>query len=156
MGILENGLLKDPDNIRDFVFGGHAEFTLHSLKTDKHFTYQIIDNWEEPTHPLKFVFFLAGSNNENDWSYLGSIRRFANTPDKKASFLLTKKSPSKETLVIKAFEWFIRQLNKNTIDGDQLEFMHSGKCSACGRKLTTPESIRTGLGPVCRSNYEYL
>ena len=26
---------------------------------------------------------------------------------------------------------------------------HSGTCSRCGRVLTTPESIRSGLGPVC-------
>ena len=27
--------------------------------------------------------------------------------------------------------------------------LHSGCCGRCGRKLTVPESIDTGLGPVC-------
>ena len=26
---------------------------------------------------------------------------------------------------------------------------HVGKCGKCGKKLTTPESILTGLGPTC-------
>lgn len=148
MGISENGLLTDPDNIRDFIFGGKAEFTLHSLKTDKHFSYRIIDNWEEPDSPLKFVFFLSGSDNENDWKYLGSARRFIKSPNINISFMLTKKSPDLKMPVIKAFSWFIYMLNKNKISND-IEFMHTGKCSACGRKLTTPESIRIGMGPVC-------
>lgn len=29
------------------------------------------------------------------------------------------------------------------------EIMHEGKCCRCGRKLTHPESIETGLGPEC-------
>lgn len=29
------------------------------------------------------------------------------------------------------------------------EWMQAGKCRVCGRKLTTPESIKAGMGPVC-------
>jgi len=32
---------------------------------------------------------------------------------------------------------------------DNVEFYHSGNCAKCGRKLTTPESIKNGLGPIC-------
>ena len=26
---------------------------------------------------------------------------------------------------------------------------HEGKCGKCGRPLTVPESVKTGLGPIC-------
>jgi len=33
--------------------------------------------------------------------------------------------------------------------GDVSYWMQAGKCRCCGRKLTTPESIKAGVGPVC-------
>ena len=30
-----------------------------------------------------------------------------------------------------------------------VKVFHSGKCGKCGKKLTTPESIKSGLGPYC-------
>lgn len=30
-----------------------------------------------------------------------------------------------------------------------MEVMHTGRCCACGRELTDPESIRLGIGPQC-------
>jgi hypothetical protein len=31
--------------------------------------------------------------------------------------------------------------------------MHDGHCSVCGRKLTTPESLDSGIGPVCAAKF---
>lgn len=30
-----------------------------------------------------------------------------------------------------------------------LEVWHEGRCGRCGRALTVPESIASGIGPVC-------
>jgi hypothetical protein len=30
-----------------------------------------------------------------------------------------------------------------------VEFWHEGKCCRCGRKLTVPASIASGIGPEC-------
>ena len=32
---------------------------------------------------------------------------------------------------------------------NRLEFKFAGKCRKCNRKLTTPKSIDSGIGPVC-------
>lgn len=32
-----------------------------------------------------------------------------------------------------------------------VQIFHTGYCGKCGRKLTTPQSIQTGLGPTCQS-----
>lgn len=140
--------LDNVQHIRDYMFGGKAEFTLHSLVTDKHFTYRVIEHNQKQDETVRFVFFLAGSNNDNDFSYAGTLKK---KYGEYYHFNATKKSPNMSTPVMQAFGWFISRLNKDDIAEDQIEFLHSGTCSACGRKLTTPESIRIGMGPVCRS-----
>lgn len=30
-----------------------------------------------------------------------------------------------------------------------LEYLFEGRCRRCGRALTTPESIKSGIGPIC-------
>ena len=39
-------------------------------------------------------------------------------------------------------------INKNTLPSN-VSFYHVGKCAHCGRKLTDPKSIVTGIGPTC-------
>lgn len=34
-------------------------------------------------------------------------------------------------------------------DKHDIEYLFEGKCVVCNRRLTHPESIRTGIGPVC-------
>jgi len=46
-----------------------------------------------------------------------------------------------------AFAFFMAKMNKLNKIG--LNFFHEGKCGKCGRKLTTPESIKNGFGPTC-------
>lgn len=149
--------LTSVKDIRDYMFGGKAEFTLQSNVTGKHFTYRVLKYSDDK---IRFVFFLGGSNNDTDWIYAGKLRRFKRDPNalstpltknNELAFARTPKSPSSAAPVMQAFGWFIHMLNKDTIAEDQVTFLHSGKCSACGRKLTTPESIQTGMGPVCRS-----
>lgn len=36
---------------------------------------------------------------------------------------------------------------------EKLVVSHSGKCFKCGRTLTTPESIESGIGPVCADSW---
>lgn len=41
----------------------------------------------------------------------------------------------------------VRRLDGRT--DDVVQWLQAGKCMRCGRKLTTPESIADGIGPVC-------
>jgi hypothetical protein len=34
------------------------------------------------------------------------------------------------------------------------EVWHEGKCGKCGRALTVPSSILTGIGPECSKSYQ--
>ena len=55
-----------------------------------------------------------------------------------------------ETPVSKAFAWVWDAIStRDETRFAQVELWHAGRCSACGRLLTDPESIQRGLGPVC-------
>ena len=47
------------------------------------------------------------------------------------------------------FAWLWRRITSNTALPPKAEVWHEGSCGRCGRKLTVPESIENGLGPVC-------
>jgi len=46
----------------------------------------------------------------------------------------------------KVFDWVWRHQNHLP---PQVEVWHIGRCGQCGRKLTDPESVERGIGPVC-------
>ena len=48
----------------------------------------------------------------------------------------------------RGFAWFWRILNGGTFPAT-FEIWHEGRCAACARRLTVPQSIATGLGPDC-------
>jgi hypothetical protein len=128
---------------RDFLFGGHAIFTV-SNPTGTHFTYRIsAPDDQHEDNPLWFLSVLTGPDNTRDYSYAGIVR-------KGGTVHLTAKSRFKaDALSINVAKWAILLI----CNGDKLpegyKIQHEGKCGVCGRPLTTPESVESGIGPVC-------
>lgn len=131
-------MTKLVNNIDKFIFAGNAIFTLESSRSGKRYTYRIRQCQDNKR--LFFVSLLRGPDNISDYTYLGIIVN--NT------FKLTKKSKyTFETPAIKVFNFFFQKRHK--LDKVGLNIYHEGRCGKCGRKLTTPQSIKAGLGPVC-------
>ena len=127
--------------IEKFILGGNATFTVTSLKTGTRFTFKVRKPSDEAPH---FVSLMNGPDNESNYAYLGTIfgdlnyrhgRKSRVTPDATSA---------------KAFNWLWNHRNDSDLD-TKIEFRHAGKCCCCGRKLTEPESIDTGIGPICRA-----
>ena len=124
-----------------FLLGGKATFTLLSQNTGVRFTYKVAvakDNEDR-----FFVSLLDGPDNWSNYAYIGLMNRdgsFRRTPKSG----VTEDAPS-----FKAISWFLRHIFGGTDMPKGDEFWHEGKCGACGRKLTVPASIQSGLGPVC-------
>lgn len=122
-----------------FLLAGGATLTLVSHKTGARFTYKVVQPKEGSPH---FVSLLTGTDNEGDYQYLGAIfegRVFRHT---------FKSRISPEAPSHRAFAWTFSHLLAGRIP-DQVEIWHQGKCGCCGRKLTVPESIASGIGPYC-------
>ena len=130
-------------NIPKFLMGGHAIFTMTDQERSIRYTYKLDAPKGREDAMVRYVSFLTGPNNSNDYWYIGLMT------DKE--FRWTKKSRVKPTTI--SFRYF-KALHKYLfIDKKPLpshiEIRHEGKCGRCGRKLTVPESIDSGFGPMC-------
>lgn len=126
-----------------FILAGAATVTLRSPKTGARYTYKVeAKDANDPSQPY-FVKLLCGADNEGDFIYLGYLR------DASDDLRWSKKScREREAPSFLAFGWVLRRLREGGgLHG--VEIWHEGTCGRCGRKLTVPESIETGLGPVC-------
>lgn len=121
-----------------YLTAGNAVMTVVSQKTGARYTYRVRASKDGAVH---FVAVLTGPSNENDYQFIGVIRddEFRTSPKARVS----DTAPS---FVVFAFVW--GHLVRGWIH-PMVELHHNGTCGRCGRMLTTPESIATGLGPVC-------
>jgi hypothetical protein len=129
----------DSTAVLSFLTAGRAVCTVVSRATNTRFTFKVTDG----KSGWRFVSVLSGPD---DYRYLGAV-----TPEGKP--VLTKASRSRglsmATPSWRAFSWLWNSASKNPDALNQADVYHSGKCGRCGRALTVPESLRTGLGPVC-------
>ncbi len=126
-----------------FMLSGKATFTIRSERTSMHFTYQIVRKSEGEL--FWFISVLTGRHEQRDFSYLGC---FAGTPyryvpDRRLRI-------GRDAMSRQAFEWLVRCIDNDWPIEGICTIWHEGRCGRCGHPLTTPESIRTGLGPVCK------
>ena len=137
------------DAVPAFVTSGRALFTV--VGREARFTFKVqapkVDRTTgERVAPeaaaVRFVSVLTGTDNENDYSFLGTV--FADgtyRPSPKA-----KVAP--DSASAKAAKWFFGRVQAKSLP-EALEVWHHGKCCRCGRTLTVPESIHNGVGPEC-------
>ena len=89
---------------------------------------------------------MTGSDNNDGFEYVGSMSR--------GLYIKPKASVSKKAEMVRdEIQWYQKQLwlsdkgYRNELAS--VELHHEGQCACCGRKLTNPVSLTTGIGPVC-------
>lgn len=148
------------------MLAGEAKVTLVSERTGTRYTFKISKADPKPAASFSaysaspsavtgqpaprawFVSLLSGPSNESDFTYLGMISEgFGNQGP---SFRLTRKSRmASDAPPVKAISWTLQALYLTGQIPQGLQVWHEGCCCRCGRTLTVPESIATGLGPEC-------
>jgi hypothetical protein len=132
-------MFENPESAKQFILAGNAVFTLTSQKSGVSFTYRVKQGEGNSPH---FVSVLTGSNNEEDYTFLGTVFEGS-------TYRHGKKSPLQQSAPsAKAFEWFWKHLNQGESPA-HCEMRHVGRCGRCGRPLTVPTSIDSGFGPEC-------
>jgi len=135
------GRLETAADARDFILAGKAYVTLVSKATGTRYTFKI--NPPKGKTSPHFVSVLFGSNNEEDYVFMGTI-----FPD---GFRRGPRSAIGEDDVrVRAWGWAWAQIAAGKMP-DKLEVWHEGRCGRCGRLLTVPASIARGIGPECAS-----
>lgn len=128
-------------DLKTFALAGNATFTVTSKKTNTRFTFKV--RQPKPFMP-HFVKVLTGPNNESDYRFIGTLFEGS-------TFRTSPKSGISPTAPCNvAFSWLWQHLNDPTL-ADKVEIHHEGRCCRCGRKLTVPSSIESGIGPECAS-----
>lgn len=123
-------------NPKEFIKAGKAIFTIQNENTGNRFTYKVK---QAKSDPVWFVSILNGADNNSNYAYIGTI---FNT-----NFRWTQKSKvSQESTGFKSFAWFLRNVEALP---ENVKVHHEGRCGRCGRRLTVPESIKSGIGPEC-------
>lgn len=124
-----------------FVLGGNARVTLVSEKTGVRYTYRVS---LAKDGKLWFVSVLTGPDNESSYTYLGVV-----LPGQAVELQLTKASKmDAESLPVRAFRYTLAALAHGVLPPN-VQVWHEGRCGRCGRTLTVPESIASGIGPEC-------
>lgn len=129
-------------DLAQFVLGGNATFTVVSKKTGARFTFKVRAAKGDGDNLPHFVTVLTGSDNEQDYSFLGTIFADGNYRHGRKS-VIGQTAPS-----ACAFQWLWQHIEDPALS-DKVEFWHEGRCCRCGRKLTVPSSIEAGIGPEC-------
>jgi hypothetical protein len=125
-----------------FMLAGNATLTLQNAISGDHRTFRVRRSDDGKTW---FVSFMSGSDNETGFSYMGIMKKdFGGV-----SYRLTAKSNyGDDSTVQKTWRWFLAHLSRGNIPAN-LAVYHAGRCCKCGRKLTVPSSIESGIGPEC-------
>jgi predicted nucleic acid-binding Zn-ribbon protein len=132
--------LTDAAQATAYILAGKAIVTLVSTKTGTRFTFKI-KRGKGDTAP-HFISLLSGPDNTSDYRYMATI--FSG----KDLRWTAKSTVNSDTPSSKAFAWAWGKLIQGVMPAG-LEVWHEGRCGKCGRRLTVPESILTGLGPEC-------
>lgn len=133
--------IQTPQAARLFLFAGHAKFTIVSVRTGTRFTYKL--DRKKDTE----IIFLKVLCGPDMWKFVGCLYRMQN--GRYVYKHSTKAQISEHTASVTAFKWFINYVQDIDNFHEKFELWHEGKCGKCGRPLTVPESIATGLGPDC-------
>lgn len=137
--------LRTAEDALAYITAGQARFTLRSRKTGMRYTYRARRTPDSPElNPTFFVDLLKGPANAEDFAYVGLLTE--------RGFSVTKKTRHlADSSYVAALKYMMRGLLDLRRIPTDLEIWHSSKCGRCGRDLTVPESIATGLGPKCAS-----
>lgn len=116
-----NGIIT----IKNPKTGNHRTFLIKTQKKDAKFM---------PGE--RIIHLLTGSDNTKDYTSFGILK------DDKVVLWKRYRNSDVYLWYKKFFENFDRMQEK-------LEINFEGKCRVCNRPLTTPDSVSSGIGPIC-------
>ena len=131
------------DFVVDRLFAGAAVLTVERLEGER-FTYQV-ERQHDRLDAVWHVSVLTGPSNMDDYTYVGVV---ADT-DRAQYYHDIGSRIGDGAPSVALFRELLEKVADGTEALDGFRFWHEGRCLCCGRRLTVPESIESGIGPVC-------
>lgn len=140
--------LETVEAVRTYLFAGHATVTVVSKATGARRTFKLRAVEDKPG--CFFASLLAGPDNTGDFRYLGFLF------PRGGSLAVKPNRQGWAADALAVLGWLLRQVESGGANLGQAEVWHTGTCGRCGRTLTVPESIASGIGPVCEGRAERM
>jgi hypothetical protein len=129
----------------EYVVAGNSYFTMFSHKTGKYLSYTL-KRKDSFQGKYEYVYFVKKAGGSENGVFLGTLFFGDNAFSYKLGKDTIKSEENEKRL--QSLTYVLNHLARGDFSMP-LSVYHHGKCGKCGRKLTTPESILTGLGPEC-------
>jgi len=123
-----------------FVTAGRAIFTVSNPKGER-YTFRITKK-DDDRGVVFFGALLTGSDNEHNYTYMGLVNGEAVRVTKASKY-------AQDSKPVAVLAWALAVVNGKRNLPEGYAIRHEGRCGRCGRTLTVPESIDSGLGPEC-------
>ena len=136
----ENGVALPSKRERSWTF------TLHNNEAGTHLTFKSRRPKGWTINSPVLIDLMVGTDNSSDFGFIGSVSPngfFKASPKFKVS-------EERAKLGSRAMVWLLSKLHHGADIPEALEIKGSTGCCRCGRKLTNPDSIDDGMGPICR------
>lgn len=129
----------------DFFLAGKATFTVSN--GSEHYTYRIHYVAGTEKYPESwFIMLFTGRSNQDNYTYMGKL-----DPETGSLDLTRAARYRDDSLPVKVARWALSLCWQGKPLPKGYTIQHSGSCGRCGRQLTHPDSLATGLGPECAS-----
>ncbi len=122
-------------NNRSFAFAGKATFTVVNEKTAGRHTLRVSKAAGDA------IWFVSMKQKGGSFEFVGTIFGGNTTIKISRRSFWNQNSDS-----YKVAQWIMERLETYPAG---VEFKHEGKCCRCGKSLTDPKSIDSGIGPYC-------
>lgn len=134
----------------DALTAGNATVTLIQPDTNRHWTFTFKRGKVNPrlvgVKPPMFVSVMQ----EGRMDYAGILVRNADVCKVKRTH---KSKVSSTAVAYRAVNWMLQQVDAGFALDYGFEIKWSNKCVRCGRKLTSPSSIDSRIGPECAKHF---
>lgn len=141
--------LNKIEYIQNYILGGRADFVISDITKDIHLNYTVTVDKRDAS-----IYYVRFKSLESIYIGLIKITETKVNEDVYNIPKFTTKKFLKEEYNYKAEVFnklllYIYYLNKLP---NNIEFLYTGTCSICNRKLTNPKYIEIGIGEKCLQN----
>lgn len=133
---------------RNFIFAGRSVFTLENKASGNYITFKFLQIKKAgKVIPNQFgINCKVLGDKDAGYQFLGFL-----DIERKTFKRWGSQSSNPNYVGYKTLSWLLSNLGQleKFADNDKLAIYHEGTCCKCGRPLTVPHSIDTGIGPDC-------
>ena len=141
----------NPRALPVLALAGRAVLTFRNLETGSHFTAKIKQLHDRKDRKVKLPIYYINIALLGD----GVARyRFAGTFFSDTKNYKLGKGINPNDQLARVFRWMLGAILNPEVLRGRVGLFHEGKCCCCGLPLTHPESVYTGMGPVCLKREE--